>query len=49
MIALWQTLYGDWDEEAQAKKQAEHFGAGDFFEREAERVDDDRGLSEDAG
>jgi hypothetical protein len=49
MIALWQALYGDRNEEAQAKKQAEHFGAGDFFDREAERVDDDRGLSEDAG
>jgi hypothetical protein len=49
MIALWLALHGERDEEAQAKKQAEHFGAGDFFEREAERVDDDRGLSEDAG
>lgn len=45
MIALWLALYGERDE----KKQAEHFGAGDFFEREAERIDDDRGLSEDAG
>ena len=49
MIALWRTLYGERDEEAYAKKQADHFGAGDFFEREAERVDDDRGLSEDDG
>jgi hypothetical protein len=49
MIALWRALCGERDEEVQAKKQAEHFGAGDFFEREAERVDGDRGLSEDAG
>lgn len=48
MIALWLTLCGE-PNEAQAMKQAEHFGAGDFFDREAERVDDDRGLSEDAG
>lgn len=49
MLALWLALYGEQDEEAQAKKQAAHFGAGDFFEREAERIDDDLGLSEDAG
>jgi hypothetical protein len=49
VIALWLSLYGEREEAVQARKQAEHFGAGDFFEREAERVDDDRGLSEDAG